>query len=59
MTDESFAAWLKINPAPDLLELVRRFGGYNKITAEAWEEFDRAMADWQQLRRAERGGTKR
>jgi hypothetical protein len=59
MTDESFAAWLKDNPVPDLQELVRRFGRYDLITAEAWAEFDRAMADWQQRRRAERGATKR
>jgi len=29
--------------APDLQELVARFGTYNKITAEAWAGFDREM----------------
>jgi hypothetical protein len=51
MTSQSFEAWLKYNPAPDLQELVRRFGGYDKITPEAWEEYDRAMAEWQERRR--------
>jgi hypothetical protein len=36
---------------PDLQELVARFGGYNKITAEGWAEYDRAMAEYQQQRR--------
>jgi hypothetical protein len=27
-------------PVPDLQELVRRFGGYNKITAEGWAQHD-------------------
>jgi hypothetical protein len=52
--DESFAAWLRKNPAPDLQQLVERFGGYDKITAEAWAAYDAAMAEWQLMRRAER-----
>jgi hypothetical protein len=36
---------------PDLQELVARFGGYDKITPEAWAEYDRAMAEWQIKRR--------
>jgi hypothetical protein len=36
---------------PDLQELVARFGGYDKITPEAWAEYDRAMAEWQLKRR--------
>jgi hypothetical protein len=27
----------------DLQELVRRFGGYHKIPAEAWVKYDRAL----------------
>jgi hypothetical protein len=36
---------------PDLQELVARFGGYSKITAEGWAEYDTAMAEWQLKRR--------
>jgi hypothetical protein len=41
-----YAAWLAENPAPDLQELVRKYGGYNKITAEAWAEWDRDVEAW-------------
>jgi hypothetical protein len=34
----------KLGP-PDLQELVRRFGGYNKILPEAWKQWD---ADYEQ-----------
>jgi hypothetical protein len=33
--------------APDLQELVARFGGYDKITPEAWAQFDADMAAYQ------------
>ena len=33
-------------PAPSLQELVERFGGYGRITPQAWAEFDAAMAQW-------------
>ena len=48
----AYEAWLRANPAPDLQELVARHGGYVKIPPEAWAEYDRAMADWQQRRRS-------
>jgi hypothetical protein len=35
---------------PDLQELVARFGGYNKITPEAWAEYDQ-VAEYQARRR--------
>ena len=38
--------------APDLQGLVRKHGGYDKISPEAWAEHDRAMAEWQERRRA-------
>lgn len=31
---------------PDLQQLVLDHGTYDKITAEAWERFDREMAAW-------------
>jgi hypothetical protein len=40
--------------APDLQELVARFGGYDNITAEAWAQFDADMAaylSWLRRRR--------
>jgi len=37
--------------APDLQELVREHGGYEKITAPAWAAFDRANAEYQARRR--------
>jgi len=46
-----FEAWLGKDPAPDLQELVAHFGGYDKITPEAWAAYDRATAEWQQRRR--------
>jgi hypothetical protein len=36
---------------PNLQELVAHFGRYDMITAEAWAEFDQAMADYQSARR--------
>jgi hypothetical protein len=36
---------------PDLQELVERFGGYEKISPEAWAEFAAAMAEWDIERR--------
>jgi hypothetical protein len=37
--------------APDLHALVAAHGGYDKITSEAWTEYDRAMSAWQAQRR--------
>jgi hypothetical protein len=49
-----FEQWLKDNAVPDLQELVAAWGGYDKITPEAWAAYDRALADWERRRR-ERG----
>ena len=56
MTDDGYADWLRSNPTPDLQELVARHGGYDKISPEAWAEHDRAMAEWQERRRARSEG---
>jgi hypothetical protein len=37
--------------APNLQGFVAAYGGYDKITAEAWAEWDRANAQYQQHRR--------
>jgi len=36
---------------PDLHALVEHHGGYDKITPQAWAEFDRQTAEWQAQRR--------
>jgi len=55
--DDGFAAWLRANPVPDLQELlVRKHGGYDRITPEAWADYDRAIVDWQARRRSRSEG---
>lgn len=55
MSDD-FAAWLADNPEPDIAGLIRQYGTYNEIPAEAWRDFDQRMAAWQRLRRERYGG---
>ena len=43
-----------LRPAPDLQELVAKHGGYNKITAEAWAQYDRDLAIYRADMRAGR-----
>jgi hypothetical protein len=38
-------------PRPDLQEMVAIYGGYDKITAEDWAEYDRRQGDYQEARR--------
>jgi hypothetical protein len=45
------ASQLEDNPCPDLQALVQRWGGYGNIPVEAWDAYDRAMAEWEGLRR--------
>jgi hypothetical protein len=50
---DEFATWLKTHPAPDLQEVIARFGGsYRSITPEAWAEWDAANEAWQAARKA-------
>lgn len=35
-----------IIPPPNLQALVARHGGYDRIPAEIWIKYDRAMANW-------------
>jgi hypothetical protein len=42
-----FADWLKDNPQPDLQALVAVYGGYDKITTEAWATFEERRRQWQ------------
>ena len=41
-----FATWRESDPFPELAELVKRFGSWGAITAEAWAEHDQAVAHW-------------
>lgn len=34
--------------SPDLQSLVHAYGGYDKITPEAWEDWDRRVAAWRE-----------
>jgi hypothetical protein len=36
---------------PDLQQLIREYGGYDKITPEAWRAFDQAIVQWHIRRR--------
>jgi hypothetical protein len=36
----------RLRPPPDLHALIRKHGGYSKIPAEAWAEWDRDVAQW-------------
>jgi len=38
--------WLKANPPPCLQNLVALYGGYDKITPEAWSLYDEAREEW-------------
>ncbi|HEX9322908.1 MAG TPA: hypothetical protein VF913_12415 [Xanthobacteraceae bacterium] len=38
-------------PAPNLQDLVAKHGGHDKVTSEAWAEWDRINKDYQQHRR--------
>ena len=51
-TNISFEQWLQENPPPDLQALIKRWGGYGSIPNEAWKEFDRRRARWEQERKA-------
>jgi hypothetical protein len=50
--DDDFSRWLKDNSAPDLQELVARYGGYSKAPPEAWADFERAKVGWEAKRKS-------
>jgi hypothetical protein len=43
----NYEIWLKDNPAPDLQDWGRRYGGYPNIP---WPQLDAAMQDWEPRR---------
>ena len=50
-----FGKWLDVNPEPSLQDLVAKFGGYDKITPQAWAEYDAMMDDWKRRYRLRNG----
>ena len=51
MTKQYRAQPMPGDEAPNLQDLVARYGGYDKIPPEAWARWDAANAEWQQRRR--------
>jgi hypothetical protein len=49
-TSPDFTVWLTCNPQPALHDLVQRYGGYQRVPADAWAQFDLDIADWQARR---------
>ena len=45
-TYNTFAEWLADHPEPSLQQLVERYGGYSRVPAKAWADFDRRMEAW-------------
>ena len=41
----------RMEDAPDLQQLIRKYGGYSKIPAQAWAEWNRLNVAWQVRRR--------
>jgi hypothetical protein len=37
----------KPDPPPDLIEFIRHYGGYAKVTVEGWREWERIKAEWE------------
>jgi hypothetical protein len=44
---QSFSAWLKDNPEPDLLALAKHYGGLGNVPEAVMQTFEAARADWQ------------
>lgn len=38
-----------VTPPPDLQSLVKIYGSYDRITAEAWRKYDAELARWRNL----------
>jgi hypothetical protein len=51
VTTLPYAEWVKLNPPPDLQELIRTHGGYWAIPDDAWIAYIKAMHSWNLHRR--------
>jgi hypothetical protein len=49
-TSPDFTEWLTRNPQPALHDLVQCYGGYHRVPADGWAQFDLDIADWQARR---------
>jgi hypothetical protein len=47
---QSYADWLKRNPAPDLLALAKHYGGLGRVPEAIMQTFEAERAEWE-LRR--------
>jgi hypothetical protein len=49
--EQTYAQWLKANPAPNFAELIARHGGYDAIPPLEWTAFADAQREWERRRR--------
>jgi hypothetical protein len=49
---QTYARWLKANPAPNFVALIARHGSYEAIPPQAWTAFADAQLEWERRRRA-------
>jgi hypothetical protein len=50
--EQTYAQWLKANPAPNFAALIARHGSYEAIPPQAWTAFGDAKLEWERRRRA-------
>jgi hypothetical protein len=50
--EQTYAEWLKANPAPNFAELIARHGGYDAIPPLEWTAFADAQREWERRRHA-------
>jgi hypothetical protein len=53
---QSFSAWLKDNPEPDLLALAKHYGGLGNVPESVMQTFEAARAEWQLKMRSRHEG---
>jgi hypothetical protein len=49
--EQTYALWLKANPAPNFAALIARHGSYEAIPPQAWTAFADAQLGWERRRR--------
>jgi hypothetical protein len=48
---QTYAEWLRANPAPNFAALIARPGSYEAIPPQAWTAFADAQLEWERRRR--------
>ena len=51
LSHQTYAEWLKANPAPNFAALIARHGSYEAIPPQAWTAFADAQLEWERRRR--------